>query len=155
MSAKCQHGYFTHSQYNRCPQCHGYDQHNKDSVPVDGPGNGWLLKEGDPVCIDCGGPAGGGGILPSYMTHEYFRDVVRPRYKLCRDCSRLRAKEGREIPRVPGWEEHEVPGEVRAEAARRAEKWRRETEERSAADRRAGFPDPLSQPAWPPTGERF
>lgn len=86
---KCPHGYWEHSQFNRCPWCHGRDQHNARAVPVRGPGNGWLLKEGDPVCVGCGGPGGAGwGLLPSgaeTWTPEQHREY-RQQQTLCYGC---------------------------------------------------------------------
>jgi len=87
----CPHGYWEHSQLNRCPWCHGRDAHNAEAVPVaSGPGNGWLLKRGDPICVGCGGPGcAGWGLLPSgaeswtpEQHHEYRQSQV-----LCYGCS--------------------------------------------------------------------
>lgn len=86
----CRHGYWEHSQFNRCPWCHGRDQHNARAVPVRGPGNGWLLKEGDSVCVGCGGPGGAGwGLLPSgaeAWTAEQHREY-KAQQVLCYGCT--------------------------------------------------------------------
>lgn len=58
--AKCPHGYFTHSPFNKCPWCFGTDASNADAVPVVGHGNGWLLHKDDPICTSCGGPSTAG-----------------------------------------------------------------------------------------------
>lgn len=55
MRAKCEHGYFTSEP---CPWCLGNDP--GDVVPVNGHGNGWLLRLGNPVCPSCGGPGKAG-----------------------------------------------------------------------------------------------
>ncbi len=57
---KCPHGYFTHSPFNRCPWCFGFDDSNRDAVPVVGHGNGWLLRQGELACPSCGGPRSAG-----------------------------------------------------------------------------------------------
>ena len=57
---RCAHGYFTHSPFNRCPWCHGFDASHHDVIPVVGHGNGWLLRGGDSVCQSCGGPSTAG-----------------------------------------------------------------------------------------------
>jgi hypothetical protein len=72
----CPHGYWTHSArvsgspINRCPWCYGFDNSNRDAVPVIGHGNGWLLRQGQTPCTSCGGPAeaGWGGRLTNEPT---------------------------------------------------------------------------------------
>lgn len=54
--SKCPHGIFTHSISNRCPICFGVDAYNSDAIPINGHGNGWLLRKDDLVCPECGGP---------------------------------------------------------------------------------------------------
>lgn len=87
---RCPHGYWEHSQFSRCPQCHGRDAHNKDAVPVHGPGNGWLLKKGAPVCLGCGGPGCAGyGLLPSGAEAwtEEEHAAYRAKQILCYSCT--------------------------------------------------------------------
>lgn len=120
MSPKCEHGYWTH-QYIPCPWCHGFSEMNKNVIPVQGPGNGWLLEEGVPTCPDCGGPGGQDGIIPDYMTWEYYKEVIFPQPRPCMDCAKARGKKGLAIPRPEGYEESEVPQEVKQEAARQLE----------------------------------
>ena len=76
---KCPHGIFTHSPVlNRCPWCFGQNDHNRAAVSVVGPGNGWLLRAGDPVCDTCGGPAHVcNGLIPSGMTHAQWRESLQ------------------------------------------------------------------------------
>jgi len=87
---KCPHGYWEHSRFNRCPWCHGQDQHNAGAIQVRGPGNGWLLKRDRSVCIGCGGPGNAGwGLLPSgaeAWTVEQHREY-RARQVLCYGCT--------------------------------------------------------------------
>jgi hypothetical protein len=72
--SKCTHGYFD-DQFQHCPWCHGFDDSNRDAVPVVGHGNGWLLRQGDPACPSCGGPRDAGwglvgdGIGPAPMCY--------------------------------------------------------------------------------------
>ena len=54
--AKCFHGYFELPS-NRCPWCCGFDESNRNAVPVVGHGNGWLLRTDEAVCESCGGPS--------------------------------------------------------------------------------------------------
>lgn len=85
-TGKCSHGYFTHSPYNKCPWCFGWDRHNKGSIPMHGKGNGWLLKKGEPVCQSCGGPSNAGwGVLPPDMTQEQWK-THRHTIKTCYTC---------------------------------------------------------------------
>jgi hypothetical protein len=55
MKDRCEHGYYTHSPFNRCPWCHGFDASTRDVIPVIGHGNGWLLRQGALICPSCGG----------------------------------------------------------------------------------------------------
>jgi hypothetical protein len=54
---KCGHGFF---EAQPCPWCFGFDEGNRDVVPVVGHGNGWLLRQGDLACPSCGGPRSAG-----------------------------------------------------------------------------------------------
>jgi len=89
----CPHGYFNHSEYNRCPECYGINLHNSDAVPVNGPGNGWLLKKGDRPCIECGGPATAGhGLIPNkpwwkiFTTKKTWKKQVLAKAEQCWTC---------------------------------------------------------------------
>lgn len=88
-AGKCPHGYWTHSQYNRCPWCHGFTKETEDVVPVVGVGNGWLLRRGTTPCRGCGGPGNAGhGILPGGMTHAWYEANYLPKIDLCYECAR-------------------------------------------------------------------
>lgn len=151
VSDVCPHGYFTQQfQFVPCPGCYGFNEKNKNVVPVRGRGNGWLLERGMGVCLDCGGPGWAGhGIIPEYMTHEYWAQIVT-QPSVCYGCSSARAARGQGMPHVRGYEEHEVPIAVRAEAARRAAEARREIESRGQDK-----PPPLDAGDGPYAGERF
>lgn len=87
--ARCPHGYFTHSQFNRCPWCFGVDKYNKDAVPMrnGAPGNGWLLKRGQHPCNGCGGPATAGyGLRPEGLTDAQYADVMS-KIRYCYTCA--------------------------------------------------------------------
>lgn len=85
--AKCVHGYFTHSYANRCPWCFGADRYNHNAVPVVGKGNGWLLRQGERPCKQCGGPARAGwGLLPEGMTLAQA-EASRARNPVCYACT--------------------------------------------------------------------
>lgn len=152
---KCPHGYwqvqFAHVQ---CPWCFGVNQTNSDVVPVRGPGNGWLLRRGQATCPGCAGPAGAGfGLLPPYMTTEYYEQVIKPQPRLCRPCATAWQKAGRQPPRVHGMLEHEVPPQVRAEAARRAAAMLERTVQ--PQQQAAGQPDVVMEGSLETFQERF
>jgi hypothetical protein len=74
----CPHGYWTHSPSNCCPWCHGFDDGNRDAVPVVGHGNGWLLRQGDTPCSSCGGPSTAG--WGARLTNEPAPQIPRRCY---------------------------------------------------------------------------
>ncbi len=81
MIDKCPHGYFTHSSSNRCPWCYGFDDANRDVIPVVGHGNGWLLRSGAAICTSCGGPSEAGWGM---ITSDWSPD--RPPPSMCYSC---------------------------------------------------------------------
>lgn len=87
MIPKCTHGYFEHSEFNRCPWCHGWDKHNKDAIPINGIGNGWLLRKEQYPCISCGGPSGGWGRIAGNDTRSPEQRAKDDSKRPCYSCT--------------------------------------------------------------------